>query len=320
MHRLLPGLVIAASLLVGLAWAGEPRSVARIGVLPLASPTLEDALRKGLREVGYIEGTNIVIEWRRATRHDRDLKRLAADLARSDVDLIVASGSPAAQAALTSTTLPVVFAPAGDPVATGFAASLAKPGGRGTGMSIVTTELIAKRLEFIRSIVPRAQRIAYLMNSSNPVAKPQFDEAQKVARALGVHLIRVDVRSSVELDKVSRTLRASSVHATLVSGDLLFLEHKAAVVRAIHSANLPALFPVREYHDQGVLMSYGPNLTDVMRRCATYIDKILKGAKPGELPIEQVSHYEFVIDLKVARGLGIKVPQDLLLRADEVIQ
>lgn len=312
--------LIAVALLSAPAKADEALAIARIGVLSPAVSTLEEGLRQGLRQFGYIEGKNLVIEWRRSTGADEEFRRLATELVRAKVDLIVASGSTAAGAALAATTLPVVFAPVGDPVASGFVASLAKPGGNGTGVSIVSTELIAKRLEFLRLVAPRARRIIYLMNSSNPLAALQLEEAHKAARTLAVELVPVDVHSAAEIDRALRTIRPSTADGVLVSGEFLFLENKATIVRSVRRLRLPAMFPLKQYHDDGALMSYGTNLNEVMRHAAVYVDKILKGAKPSELPVEQVSKYELIIDLRVARAMGIQVPQDLLLRADEVIR
>ena len=320
MFRLLVSALIAVALCTVCARADETRATPRIGVMPLASPELEDSLRKGLRELGYIEGNNLLIEWSRSSTRGGQFSQLAANLARANVDLIVASGSSAAQAALTGTTVPVVFAPVGDPVASGFVASLAKPGGRGTGVSTVTIEIMAKRLELLRAVAPHARRVAYVMNSSNPIATPQLSEAQKTARALGVHLVTVDILSSADIDQIPRSVRTGSADAVLVSGDLLFLEHRSALVRAIRSTKLPAMFPLRQFHDYGVLMSYGTDLNDVMHRAARYVDKILKGASPADLPIEQISQYELIVDLRVAHAMGIQVPRDVLLRANQIIQ
>jgi putative ABC transport system substrate-binding protein len=318
LSRLLQKLPLAAMLVGVIAAADE--TVPRIGVLPLATPFLREELRQGLRELGYVEGSTILIDWSTPAQNDPDLTRAAVNLARGKPYLIVASGSLAARAALTATQLPVVFAPVGDPVASGFAASIPKPGGRGTGVSIVTTELAAKRLEILRLVAPRARSIAYLMNSANPVAAPQLDEAHKAAHALGVNLVTLDVRRPTEIDTLARAIRASSAEAVLVSGDLLFLENAAAVVRGVRSTGLPTLFPVKDYHAHGALMSYGTNLKDVMRRASTYVDRILKGARPADLPIEQMSTYELTVDLKVARAMNLSIPKDLLLRANEVIQ
>ncbi len=311
----------AVTLLGGAAYADQPLRNPRIGVLmpPLASSP-EEGLRQGLRELGYVEGKSIVIEWRRSAETEEQLKLLAMDLARSKVDLIVAVGGTAARAALTATTLPVVLAPVGDAVGSGFAASLAKPGGNSTGVSAESTELIAKRLELLRVLVPRAPRIVFLMNSSDPIGARLLESAQQAARTLHVQLVTLDARNAGELDAALRALPRSEAGGVLVPADLLFLANKAKIASAIRKARLPAMVSLREYHDDGVLMSYVVDLKEAMRRAAPYVDKILRGAKPSELPIEQVSKFELVIDLRVAREMGITVPQELLLCADEVIR
>jgi len=307
---------------LGSALAAERSSTPRIGVLvpALANSPLEQGLREGLSQLGYIEGKNIVIEWRRYAPADQDLVLVATDLAQSNVDLIVTVGSPATQAAVQATTGPVVFTVVGDPVATGFAASLARPGGHATGVSTLAPELMAKRLELLHQMVPWARRILYLMNSSNPVGPRLLEAVKKAAQTLRIELITLDVRNSDELNRALRAMPRSRAQGILVTGERIFLTDKAKVAEAIRQAKLPAIVPAREYHDAGVLMSYGPNLKEAMRRAAAYVDKILKGANPGDLPIEQVSTYELIIDLPAARALGLKVPQDLLLRADEVIR
>jgi putative tryptophan/tyrosine transport system substrate-binding protein len=314
--------MIGAALISALAHAAELSPTPRIGVLvpALANSPLEQGLREGLREVGYIEGKNIVIEWRRYARADQELQLLATDLVRSSVDLIVTSGSPATRAALQATTGPVVFTAVGDPVATGFAASLAKPGGHGTGVSTLSTELIAKRLELLHQVVPRAGRILYLMNSSNPINARALEEVRKGARTLSLKLVTWDVREAADIDAAFRAKSHSATDAVLVAADHLFLTNKAKLAWNVRRVRLPAMVPWRENLGDGLLMSYGPNLTEVMRRAAIYVDKILKGAKPNDLPIEQVSKYELIIDLRVARALGLEVSQEMLMRADEVIR
>jgi putative ABC transport system substrate-binding protein len=320
-RNLIQSVAIGAALLSLTAHADEVSSVHRIGVLTAALPRspVEEGLRDGLRELGYIEGKNIVIEWRLSLGTDEELRSLATQLAGSNLELIVALGTPHARAALRATTLPVVFG-AGDPVANGLAASLAKPGGNGTGVSAVTTDLTPKRVEFLKQVAPGIRRIAYLENPSNPTRARLLQEARIAAKALGVEIEPVDARDIRELDTALRAIQRKGADAILVTADLLFLSNQAKVVRAVRETRLPALFPWREYHDEGVLMSYGSSLRDQARRMAAYVDKILKAAKPSDLPIEQVSKYELVIDLRVAGELGIKVPQDLLLRADEVIR
>jgi putative ABC transport system substrate-binding protein len=310
---------MTSTVLMTAVHADEPK-VARIGVLVGAESPSEGFLRDGLRELGYIEGKNIVIEWRRFAGGGEELRSLAADLARSKLDVIVAATTAAGRAALEATaTIPVVFL-SGDPVATGLAASLAKPGRNGTGVSLVSTELYPKRLEYLHLLAPRARRIAFLTNSSNPVSGPQLGALQKAAPMLGVQLVTLDARNESELGTVLGALRRGEAEGVIVSSDGVFRSNKSKLAQAIRKARLPAIFPYRAYIDDGALMSYGPDLKEAGRKTATYVDRILKGAKPGDLPIEQMSKYELIINLRVARELGLKVPQDLLLRADEVIR
>ncbi len=320
LRKLLAGIAIAPVLLPAGAYADQP-ATPRVGAIVSigSSPLYEKGLRDGLRELGYIEGKNIAIDWRRSTGGDVD-RLLAGELVRSKSDVIVVNTTAAARAALeASTTIPVVFI-SGDPVATGLAASLARPGKNGTGVSVVSTELYPKRLEYLHWLAPRARRIAFLMNSTNPIAAPQLEALQKAAPLLGVELVTLDARNQTELGAALRALQGGAADGVMVSADVVIRSNKNKVAQVIRSARLPAMFPYKEYHNSGTLMSYGPNSTEVGRKMAVYVDKILKGAKPADLPIEQLSKYELVIDLRVARELGLKVPQDLLLRADEVIR
>jgi putative ABC transport system substrate-binding protein len=313
--------LVGASLLSASVHADEP-PIPRIGalVLPLATSPFEEGLRDGLRELGYIEGKNIVIEWRRSGVTNEELRLLAADLTRSKVQVIVVYGTPATRAVLeATTTIPVVFG-SGAPVESGLAASLARPGGNATGVSVIITELTEKRLELLHQVAPRARRIAYLTNSSNPIAAAQLDAALKAARTLGLELLTLDARNADELDTVLGAMVRSQANGVLIGADPLLDASRSKIAAAVRKARLPAISPFREYHDEGVLLSYGTNQAEVGRKMAVYVDKILKGAKPSELPIEQMSKYDLIIDLRVAREMGIHVPQELLLRADEVIR
>jgi putative ABC transport system substrate-binding protein len=318
--RHLASAALAATLHVGAAYADQPPANPRIGVLMPAVPAMEEGLRQGLQELGYIEDKNIIIDWRRSAGTDQELRSLAADLLRSKAEIIVTAGTAATRAAMETTkTVPVVFH-VGDPVASGFAASLARPGGNGTGVSVISSELIAKRLELLHQLLPRAKRVIFLGNPSNPMAIQLSDELQKAARRLGLRLDTLNARNIPEIDAAMRKIQRRVADACLVGGDLLFLAEKARIARAIRENRMPAVFAYREFHEDGALMSYGPSLKATMHSAATYVDKILKGAKPADLPIEQISKYDLVIDLRVAREMGITVPQELLFRADEVIR
>ena len=279
----------------------------------------EQGLRDGLRELGYIDGKSIVIEWRRSLGTDKELRSLASELASAKVELIVAFSTPAARAVLQTTTVPVVFL-VGDPVGTGLAASVAHPGGHATGVSMLMPEMVSKRVQLLQQVAPGIRRIVFLMNSSNPLNVPMLEEAQRAARTLSVELVALDARNTDEIDAALRSMARGAAEGVIVSPDLLFVKNKTKIAQAVRKAKLVAIFPFKEYHDDQVLMSYGANTREGARKVAVYVDKILKGAKPSELPIEQMSKYELIIDLRVARAMGIEVPQDLLLRADAVIR
>jgi putative tryptophan/tyrosine transport system substrate-binding protein len=310
----------AMSLLPLLAEGAPAPTTVRIGVLvPPALISPEEGMREGLMELGYINGKNITMERRLGETTDA-LQSGAADLARSKVDVIVAFGTAAASAALSVTpTIPVVFI-SGDPVSAGLASSLGRPGANATGVSTLSTELIPKRLELLRQVAPRMRQVILLGNPSNALHAGVLRAAEKGAQALHVHIIAVDARNADELNTVLEGIQRRAADAFIVSSDVLFLANKEKIAAAVAKAKLPGIFPVRDYHDAGVLMSYGASLKEMGRQMAVYVDKILKGAKPGELPIEQISKYELVIDLRATHALGLRVPQDLLLRADEVIR
>jgi len=318
-RKLLMALAAVVSLLPLLARADSP-TIVRIGALVppvLISP--EEGMRQGLTELGYREGKNVTIDRRLGETTDA-LQAGAVDLVRSKVDVIVAFGTSAARAALSATsTIPVVFI-SGDPVAAGLAASLARPGANATGVSTVSTDLVPKRLELLQQIVPHMQRVILLGNPSTPLHPRVVEEAQLGARALRIQIVAVDARNVDELDAALKRIQRSLGDAVLVSSDVLFLANKERIATAFAKAKMPAIFPWRDFHDAGVLMSYGPNPNDMGRHAAVYVDKILKGAKPANLPIEQLSKYELVIDMRVARAMRLKVPPDFLLRADEVIR
>ena len=288
----------------------------RIGVLMDPVPSQEEGLRQGLRELGYVEGKNLIVEWRRSSARNEELESIAADLARSNVELIVASGTPAARAGSLATRLPVVFL-AIDPIGSGLVSSLSKPGGKNTGISALGAELTAKRLELLRMFSPHTRRIAYVMNSTNPAAARLLESARDAARALKLQLIPLDARSAVEIDAAFRTIAESNIDGILFAPDFLFLSNKERLASGARAVRLPAMSATKETE---LLMSYGPDLREAMRRTASYVDRILRGSQPGDLPVEQVSKYEFVINLRVARAVGLEVPQALLLRADEIVQ
>jgi putative ABC transport system substrate-binding protein len=308
---------ICATVLLTAAQADQP-AIPRIGVLAAPVP-YEQALRDGLVTLGYVEGKSIAIDWRRSTGGVDELRSLSTDLAQSKPDVIVAFGTPAARAASEVTTVPIVFL-SSDPVASGLVTNLARPGGNATGVSMTGPELIAKRLELLLQFAPRARRIGCLVNMSNPVGTLQLEQAETAARALNVELVKLDARNDAQLDAAVRAISRSTLDALLVTGDNLLFANSGKVARAVHKARLPAMFPNKEFRGEGVLVSYGPSVREAGRMTSVYVHKILKGARPGDLPVEEISKLELVIDLRVARAQGIKVPEELLYRADEVIR
>jgi putative ABC transport system substrate-binding protein len=309
-----------------LAQAQQPTKVPRIGYLSVSSPsamaTRTEAFRQGLRELGYVEGKNIVIEWRSAeVKRDR-LPSLADELVRLKVDIIVTAGPPATRSAKEATvTIPIVFAQDGDPVASGFVASLARPGGNITGLSTLAPELSGKRLELLKEIVPRLSRVAVLGNSTNPANAQVLKEMELAAGAFGVKLQYLDVLGPKDIETAFREASNGRADAVLmmVSGGVV-LSQQTQVVELAAKSRLPAIYLIREYVEAGGLMSYGVSLNDLDRRAATYVDKILKGAKPADLPVEQPTKFEFVINLKTAKQIGLTIPPEVLARANRLIK
>ena len=311
--------------LVALAATQQPAKVPRIGFLwssgRTATPKNEEAFRQGLRGLGYVEGQNIALENRWAEgRFDR-LPALAGELVRVRVDLIVTAGTPAARAAKeTTTTIPIVAVAVGDPVGTGLVASLARPGANLTGLSDITVDLSAKRLELLKEVVPTASRVAVLWNPAHPTNPLQLRETQVAAQALGMRLQSLEVRGSDELERTFAAMRRERPGALVVLSDPFMLLHRGRLADLAAKNRLPAMYPWREHAEAGGLMAYGPNLPDLFRRAATYVDKILKGAKPADLPVEQPTRFELVINLKTAKALGLTFPPSVLIRAEHVIQ
>jgi len=297
--------------------------VARIGYLSVAggagSPSAE-AFRQGLRELGYVEGQNIAIEFRAEGKSDR-LPALAAELVQLQVDVIVAFSSVAAQAAKnTTTTIPIVMVSSGDPVATGLVASLARPGGNLTGLTGLATELSGKRLELLREAIPSLSRVAVLWNSLDGAMTLTFRGIQAAARALGVTVQPLGVREAEDIDSAIAAMTEERPDALFMITDVLTRRHTRQVVDFAAQRQLPTMFEGRGPVAEGGLMSYGPSFPDLLRRAAYYVDRILKGAKPGDLPVEQPTKFELVINLKTANALGLTIPPSLLFQADEVIK
>ena len=275
----------------------------------------------GLRELGYTEGQNLVIEFRPTYGVLDRVSELARELIRLPVDVLVVGGTVSTQLAKAeTTTVPIVFALTGDPVGSGLVANLARPGGNATGMSTLQLELSAKQLELLKAIAPRIVRIAVLYNPVTPLSAPILNGVRDTARALAVDLQFVEVRQPNELASALSALTRQRADALLVLSDPVFGSQLAQIAQVAARNRLPALYSRREFAEAGGLLSYGPSYEDNWRRAATYVDKILKGAKPAELPVQQPTRLELVLNRKTAKALGLTIPQSLLLRADEVIQ
>jgi putative ABC transport system substrate-binding protein len=304
--------------------AQQAGKVARIGFLETGSASTSlDAFRQGLRELGWVEGQNIVVDYRFAEGRSDRLPDLAAELVRLKVDIIVAVGGPGVAAAKNATeTISIVMIAGGaDPVGLGFVASLARPGGNVTGLSFsVGPEISGKWLELLKEIVPKVRRVAILSNPANPSHPLVIREANVAARSLGVQLQLLEARGPDEFDGAFAAMAKERVGALLVVADSMFIFHRTRLAALAARSRLPAAYGVRVHVEAAGFMSYGPSIRDLYRHSATFVDKILKGAKPADLPVEQPTKFELVINMKTAKALGLTIPRLLLLRADEVIQ
>jgi putative ABC transport system substrate-binding protein len=319
---------VAASLgLFGLTMAADiqkPGAPRRIGVLLLArSPESRSVqeFRQGLRDAGYVEGRDVVIEWRSANGDYSQGPELAADLVRSKVDVIVVENTLAAQAASRATsTIPIVMVTVADPVASGLVDHLAHPGGNVTGLSAMVVELSAKRLQLVKEAVPTVTRVAVLWNPDTPWHPRVIEALKAAAPSLSIELSFVAVRKPEDIGPAFSAVRRARAQGLYYIGDALLVPHRLTLIKLASKARLPAIYWVRDFPDEGGLMSYGTNYRDLFRRSAGYVDKILKGAKPGDLPIEQPTKFELVVNLKTAKALGLSIPQSIILQADEVIR
>jgi len=311
------------------AKAQQAVKIARIGYLALNPAAREARVRgaflQGLRDLGYVEGRNLLIEYRDADGKPERFAALAAQLVALKVDVIVSStgGTASVLAAKQVTaTLPIVFTTAGDPVAEGIVTSLARPGGNVTGLSVVAPDLIGKSLELIKQFVPGVSRIAFLMKPDSMPAralKERLEAATVAARALGVRLQVVEARGPQDFDRAFSDMTQARAGALHVLSTGMFDTHRGRLVALAAKNRLPTVYTFKHSVEDGGLMSYGPDIADLYRRAALYVDKILKGAKPGDLPVEQPTKFELVINLRTAKALGLTIPQSLLLRADQVI-
>ena len=308
------------------AQAQQPARMPRIGYLGTSSPSLEphyvEAFRQKLRDLGYIEGQNIAIEYRWAEGQDDRLPALAAELVHLKADVIVTAGTPGTLAATQATkTIPIVMASSGDPVESGLVASLARPGGNVTGLSILAPELEGKRLELLKEVVPKLSRVAVLWNPANPVVQLVFEQTRLAASKLRLTLEPVvEVRRVDDFEDAFAKIAKARPRALVVIVDRLLLAHRARIVGFAATRRLPGMYGFREYVEAGGLMSYAPSNIELFRGAAVYVDKILKGTKPAELPVQQPTRFELVINLKTAKALGLTMPQSILIRADQVIR
>jgi putative tryptophan/tyrosine transport system substrate-binding protein len=321
---LAPG-VIATPLVVG----AQPLTKApKSGVLlyaaapaPGHSNPLLDAFREGLRDLGYVEGRDVILEYRWAGGSDQRAADLAAELVRLNVAVIVSTGTPATLAArAATTTIPIVMTAVGDPVGSGIVASLARPGGHVTGLSLLDTDLDGKRIELLKEAVPGLTRIAMLWNPDDPGMTLAFNRVEAASHTLRLALQSVAVRDPGRFLEARQAVESGRAEALIVTAQPFTIRNQIQILNVATSLRLPAIYTDRRFVDAGGLMAYGPSLLDVYRRAATYVDRILKGAHPHELPVQQPATFELVVNLKSAKAIGVAIPQSVLIRADEVIQ
>jgi putative ABC transport system substrate-binding protein len=310
--------------LASAADAQQPASPRLIGVL-LVAFSLESReaqeFRHGLRDAGYAEGRDVVIEWRSANGDYARISELAADLVQRKVDVIVVDSTPGAQAVQRATsTIPIVVAVIGDPVGAGIVANLAHPGGNVTGFSVLAAALSAKRLQLLKETVPRLTRVAALWNPDTRWHAKAVEELKAVAPSLSIELSFVSVRAPEDFGLAFSAVSRAHAQALYVLDDAQFVVHRRTLLKLASKARLPDIYGERHFPDEGGLMSYGANYADHWRRSARYVDKILKGAKPGDLPIEQSTKFEFVVNLRTAKALGLTIPESVLLQANEVVR
>lgn len=305
--------------------AQQPKKISRIGVLlpgtPASFSLRTKAFLDGLRELGYVEGVTIAFEWRWGRDRVETLSGLAADLVRSNVDVIITGGTSAAKALKAATaTIPIVVAIISDPVAAGLVDSLARPGGNLTGFSIVAPELGGKRLELLKELVPHVSSVAVLLNIKNPQSQIELKEMRNAAQEMRLQLYPIEISTEDGLEDAFAAMNKAAVQALVVLTDPVLFSQRKQTVDLANRNRLPAMYFFKGYTEEGGLMSYGPSDTDLFRRTAAYVDRILKGTKPGDLPIEQPTKFELFINLRAANMIGVTIPESFLLRADKVIE
>ncbi len=308
------------------SFAQQQGKVWRVGFLAVRRPVSLDsdvfgALPQGMRELGYVEGKNLVIEWRFADRKIERLPGLATELVQLNVDVIVTAGTPATSAAQKATaTIPIVMGTASDPVGSGFIKSLARPGGNITGLTYIPGEVSPKQLEMLLTMVPRLSRVAVLVDSRDSSHAEILKSVQAAAQMTRAKILPVEARTPQEIERAFSAMVREKAGAVLVVSGGLFNQQARQIAELAVKKQLPSISTRGEYAEVGGLMSYGTNFREGFRRAATYVDKILKGAKPGDLPVEQPTKFELIINGKTAKALGIKIPNSILVRADKVIE
>jgi putative tryptophan/tyrosine transport system substrate-binding protein len=328
MKRTAASSVLVAVMLLAvavIAAAQQPTKIPRIGFLMSTSPSAGsdriEAFRQGLRELGYVEGKNIVIEWRHAEGKLDRLSELAAELVRLKVEMIVTAGPVPTRAAKAATsTIPIVMTQDPDPVGNGFVASLARPGGNITGLSTLAPEISGKQVELLKEIVPRLSRVAVFGTSTIPGYAQRLRETELAAGAFGVQLQYLDILGPKDIESAFRAASKGRADAVLALGSPVFILQRIQIADLAVKSRLPAIYDRREFVEDGGLISYATSFTDLSHRAATYVDKILKGAKPGDLPVQQPTKFELVINLKTAKQIGLTIPPSVLARADRVIK
>ena len=318
-------LVAATLLSASFVEAQQPTKVPRIGFLnalfPTTNPARIEAFRQGLRDVGYVEGKNIIVEFRYAERKVDRLPTLAAELVRLKVNVIVTSASQETRAAKEATnTIPIVMTNEGDPVETGFVASLARPGGNITGLSTLSPELSGKRLELLKEIVPKLSRVAVLGSSTNPGNADTLRELEVAAQELKVKLQYLDILNPNDIETAFRAAGKERAGAVILLSNSILTSQRRQIIDLAVKSRLPVSYARPEFVESGGLMTYGPSFVDLCRRAATYVDKILKGTNPADLPVEQPMKFEFVVNLKAAKQIGLTIPPNVLTRADKVLK
>jgi putative ABC transport system substrate-binding protein len=304
--------------------AQQPRKVPRIGVLlpgtPASFSLRTKAFLEGLRNLGYVEGQTIEIEWKWGQDKVDGLPALAAELVARNVDVLITGGTPAAKALKSATgTTPIVMAIIGDPVAAGLVESLARPGGNATGFSIVAPDLSGKRLELLKEIVPAVSPVAVMLNAKNPQSQFELKEMETAARVLGLQIHPIGISPERTLEEAFAAMSKAFTRSLIILTDAIFFSQRERIVDLAARNRLPAMYFFQEFVEAGGLLSYGPSDTDLYRRAATYVDRVLKGAKPSELPVEQPTKFDLAINLKAAKALGLEISPMVLARADKVI-